>query len=138
MKVQISQLNFIIGDVEGNTKKIISSLKKETDEFVDIVLFSELAITGYPPEDLLLDSLLIDRAALQLKKITPFTKGLFVVIGCPRVNPSHQDKFLYNSAAIFLDGEWIGFKDKELLPTYDVFDERRFFEPGEKPFIIDY
>jgi NAD+ synthase (glutamine-hydrolysing) len=131
MKIDAIQLNPIIGDLEGNTKKILEALSKS---HADVVLFSELVITGYPPQDLLLDETLITAAEESLQRIMPATMGRFVVVGVPRQNPNHKEKPLYNSAAIFIDGQLVGFKDKSLLPTYDVFDERRFFEPGvEQP-----
>ncbi len=131
MKVQICQCNFTIGDLKGNQDKIIKALERAKNNGAEIVLFSELALTGYPPEDLLLGPSFIEQVEKTFKEIVPFTKGLFVVLGLPRKNPYGQEKPLYNSAAILMNGEVIGFKDKTLLPTYDVFDEARFFEPGK-------
>lgn len=134
MKIDAIQLNPIIGDLEGNFNKIMSALALSK---ADVILFSELVITGYPPEDLLLDDTFISAAEKMLAQIAPATKGRFVAVGVPRRNPSHKDKPLYNSAAVFIDGQLVGFKDKSLLPTYDVFDERRFFEPGlEQPVFV--
>ena len=131
MKIFIAQLNPTIGDFQGNTGKIVEALQRAKKNRADIVLFPELTITGYPPEDLLLDEEFIDAAYGQLEVIRPLTKGLFVAVGLPRKNPLKREKGLFNSAAVFSDGELIGFKDKRLLPTYDVFDERRYFEPGK-------
>lgn len=138
MKLQASQLNFVIGDLAGNGEKIIEALSRARKNGADLVLFSELAITGYPPEDLLLDSTFVESAWKQLQAIIPHTKGLCAIIGLPRKNPHHKDKPLHNSAAVCVDGQLIAFADKILLPTYDVFDERRFFEPGEKPLVFSY
>ena len=138
MKIQASQLNFTIGDIEGNTKKILAALERAKSHGVDIVLFSELSITGYPPEDLLLDFSMVDAAEKKLREIAPFTKGLFVAVGVPRRNPRKKEKPLCNSAAIFIDGELVGFKDKTLLPTYDLYDERRYFEPGKEEVVFEY
>jgi len=131
MKVMAAQINPTIGDLEGNTQKILDALHRATHAKVDIVLFPELALSGYPPEDLLLDETFIAAALGALPVIAPLTRGLFVAVGLPRRNPSKVEKPLYNSAAIFADGNLLGFQNKTLLPTYDVFDERRFFEPGE-------
>jgi NAD+ synthase (glutamine-hydrolysing) len=131
MRVLAAQINPMIGDLEGNAQKIVDALARARGA-ADIVLFPELALSGYPPEDLLLDASFIDAAQQQLEGIAPYTKNLFAVIGLPRWNPSKKEKLLYNSAALFADGKLLGFKDKTLLPTYDVFDERRFFEPGAK------
>ena len=138
MKVQASQLNLTIADIEGNTQKILAALARAKKNEVDVVLFSELTITGYQPDDLLLDLSLVDAAEKKLREIAPATKGLFVAIGLPRRNPRKREKPLCNSAAIFIDGELIGFKDKILLPTYDIFDERRFFEPGKESTVFEY
>src|SRR5262245_23676888 len=138
MKIQASQLNFTIGDLKGNAKKMLASISRARDSGVDLVVFSELAITGYPPEDLLLDRSMIDAAEKKLQEIALATKGLFVAVGLPRHNPKRKEKPLHNSAAILVDGELIGFADKILLPTYDVFDERRYFEPGEKVHVFEY
>lgn len=138
MKVLAAQLNLTLGDLEGNTQKVLAALARAKKQFVDVVLFSEMTLTGYCPEDLLLSSGFIDAAAQKLEEIAPATRGMFVVVGLPRHNPSKIEKPLYNSAAIFADGYLLGFKDKTLLPTYDVFDERRFFEPGKEEAIWEY
>ena len=127
MKIDAVQLNYLIGDIDGNTDKIIQALERTK---ADIVLFSELAISGYPPEDLLLDDAFIEAVERKLHLIAPSTNGRFVAVGLPRRNPNGKDKSLHNSAAIFVDGQLVGFKDKTLLPTFDVFDERRYFEPS--------
>lgn len=129
MRVFAAQVNPTIGDIEGNCQKVIDVLRRAKG--CEIILFPELVLTGYPPEDLLLDRSFIAAAAQKLKEIQRETKGLFVVVGLPR--KSGKEKPLYNSAAIFADGKLLGFHDKALLPTYDVFDERRYFEPGGKP-----
>jgi NAD+ synthase (glutamine-hydrolysing) len=138
MKIQASQLNYTIGDIEGNTRKILRGIERAKNSGVDVVLFSELSITGYPPEDLLLDLSMVDAVEKKLREIAPATRGLFAAVGLPRRNPKKKEKSLCNSAAIFVDGELIGFKDKILLPTYDVFDERRFFEPGKEQAVFEY
>ena len=114
----------------------LSSRAREID--ADVVLFPELTLSGYPPEDLLLDASFIDALQKKLQEIAPATKGLFAVIGLPRWNESGIEKPLYNSAAVFQDGKLLGFHDKQLLPTYDVFDEMRFFQPGERPSIFEH
>ncbi|MDP1609139.1 MAG: NAD+ synthase [Chlamydiales bacterium] len=138
MKLMAAQINPTIGDLAGNVKKIIDALQRAKKLVVDIVLFPELSVTGYPPEDLLLDPAFIAEAEAQLEVICPFTKGLLALIGLPRSNPRKGEKFLCNSAAVFRNGELIGFKDKTLLPTYDVFDERRYFEPGDEALLVEY
>lgn len=138
MKVLVAQLNPTIGDVEGNGEKVIQALRRARANSADIVLFPELVLSGYPPEDLLLDPQFIDAIDQKLELIRVETKGVFAVIGLPRWNPTQYEKPLYNSAAVFADGKLLGFKNKTLLPTYDVFDERRYFEPGKNEPIWTY
>ncbi len=133
-----AQINPTIGDLEGNTQKILDALARAQNGGVDIVVFPELSLTGYPPEDLLLDPDFIEAAEGRLKEIAMETKGLFAVVGTPHWNRSGKEKPLFNSAAIFRDGSLIGFHHKQLLPTYDVFDEKRFFEPGESPTVFEH
>lgn len=134
MKVLVCQLNLTIGDYQGNLKKILASIEKGKKERVDIVLFSELTLCGYPPEDFLLHENFVLEGEAALEEIVPHTKGIMVVVGLVRRNLAQGEKPLLNSAAIIQDGKIVGFQDKSLLPTYDVFDERRYFEPGSQLF----
>lgn len=138
MRVFAAQINPTIGDLDGNVRKILSAIERAKHRKADIVLFPELTISGYFPDDLLLDDSFIDACAEKLEEIRPETGGLFVCVGLPRRNPEKKEKFLYNSAAIFADGKLLGYKNKTLLPTYDVFDERRYFEPGVEEPIWEY
>ncbi len=138
MKLLAAQMNPTIGDMEGNVRKILAALKRARAVGADIVLFPELAVTGYPPEDLLLDGAFIEAAERQLEVIRPETKGLLAIVGLPRRCPWKGEKFLCNSAAVFKGGELIGFKDKTLLPTYDVFDEKRYFSSGDAVFVVEH
>ncbi len=132
MRIFVSQLNPIIGDLAGNTKKILDSLEKARLTNAELVLFSELVLSGYPPEDLLLQNAFIAAHSYYLEKIIEASLGLIVILGLARLNPHIAEKPLINSAAVIYDGRLLGFQDKQLLPTYDVFDERRYFEPGLK------
>ncbi len=138
MKVLMSQLNPTIGDIAGNTKKIIECLSSARDQGIDVVLFPELAICGYPPQDLLLRKGFVAAIKGALDQIIQASSGLFVVVGVIRKNPQPGEKPLLNSAAVIENGRLIGFQDKWLLPTYDVFDERRYFEPGTETQIWEY
>jgi NAD+ synthase (glutamine-hydrolysing) len=130
MRILAAQLNPIIGDLAGNTKKIITTLDRARELKVDLVLYPELAICGYPPQDLLLHDAFIEEMQQCLKEIECATVGMSAVVGLARRNMQGGEKPLLNSAAILADGELLGFQDKMLLPIYDVFDERRYFEPG--------
>ena len=138
MRVFAAQINPTIGYLEGNTRKILAALERAKHRKADIVLFPELTISGYFPDDLLLDESFIDACAQKLEEILPATGGLFVCVGLPRRNPEGKEKFLYNSVAVCADGKLLGYKNKTLLPTYDVFDERRYFEPGTEEPIWEY
>lgn len=132
MKILAAQINPIIGDIEGNLRLILDGISRARELDADLVVFPELSLSGYPPEDLLLDASFIDALEKKLETIAFETKGMMAIVGLPRWNRSGVEKPLWNSAAIFQDGNLLGFHDKQLLPTYDVFDERRYFEPGEK------
>src|SRR5690242_14575730 len=138
MRVFAAQINPTIGYLEGNTRKILAALERAKHRKADIVLFPELTISGYFPDDLLLDESFIDACGQKLEEILPATGGLFVCVGLPRRNTEGKEKFLYNSVAVFADGKLLGYKNKTLLPTYDVFDERRYFEPGTEEPIWEY
>lgn len=138
MKLAAAQINPIIGDIRGNASLVLERLKQAKEKGVDILIFPELTLSGYFPDDLLLDGAMIESCWDELHELIPYTKGMFVVVGLPRVNPSKREKPLHNSAAILIDGKLVGFKDKTLLPTYDVFDERRYFEPGSDEPIWEY
>lgn len=138
MKVLVAQLNPTIGDYRGNVKKVIDSLDKGHREKADIVLFPELTLCGYPPEDFLLHEEFVLAGEDMLQQIVPHTKGIMAVIGLARRNLAQGEKPLLNSAAILQDGKIVGFQDKSLLPTYDVFDERRYFEPGGGFFVWEW
>ncbi|HEY5236136.1 MAG TPA: nitrilase-related carbon-nitrogen hydrolase, partial [Rhabdochlamydiaceae bacterium] len=130
MKVLVAQLDPTIGDFPGNVQKIIRALEHAQKQNADVVLFSELTVCGYPPEDLVLHDHFVTSCEDALQNIVSHTKGLMVIVGLVRRNLAHGEKGLLNSAAIIQDGKIVGFHDKALLPTYDVFDERRYFEPG--------
>jgi len=126
----MAQLNPTIGDLEGNTKKILNAIKKAKQQKADIVLFPELTICGYLPGDLLLHDDFIDAVEKRFHQIVRASGGICVIVGLVRRNPG-KGKSLFNSAAIISDGQVIGYHNKCLLPTYNVFDERRYFEPGK-------
>lgn len=131
MKVCLAQINPTIGDLNGNLKTILHYIQKAKALSADIVLFPEMCLCGYPPGDFLLLPPFIKAIEECIPKICQESKGIISVVGLPRYNPAQKEKNLYNSAIIIDDGEIIGYYDKVLLPTYDVFAEKRYFEPGE-------
>lgn len=130
MKILLAQCNFTVGDLKGNVQKIIRVINNARELPVEIVLFSELSLCGYPPEDLLVHPEFIQAAQASLEEIIPYCIDIIAILGMPRQNPNKTEKKLFNSAAIIQNQRLIGFQDKSLLPTYDVFDERRYFEPA--------
>ncbi|PCI75073.1 NAD+ synthase, partial [Candidatus Aerophobetes bacterium] len=129
-KICVAQINFTVGDINGNTKKILDSIAKAQVQGIDLILFSELSLCGYPPEDLVFHRSFIASMQLHLERIIKASKGIIVLVGIVRERDFEGEKAFLNSAAIIYDEKLIGFQDKALLPTYDVFNERRYFEPG--------
>ncbi|MCC5831535.1 MAG: NAD+ synthase [Chlamydiales bacterium] len=132
MKVALAQINPVIGSLAENREKIINNIGKARRLGANIVLFSEMALCGYPPRDLLLFPSFIEALTQELKKIIEASSGIMVIVGSVRENPSGGEKGLYNTAAIIENKELVGFQDKALLPDYDVFNERRYFEPAAR------
>ncbi|MBA2726551.1 MAG: NAD+ synthase, partial [Parachlamydiaceae bacterium] len=130
MRILIAQINPIVGDLKGNVEKHLRSIAHARKESAQLVVFPELSLTGYPPQDLLLLPHFIDEVSRQLRVIVEATEGIAVILGLPRESDRNSEKGLYNSAAIISDKKILGYQDKTLLPTYDVFDERRYFEPS--------
>lgn len=132
MKIALAQLNFIIGDFEGNTTKMINAAHKVEAEGADIVCFGELAVCGYPPRDFLEFRNFIQLSTQAINRLSQETKNIAIVVGAPRINPILAGKDLHNSAYFLYGGEVQHITDKALLPTYDIFDEYRYFEPGSE------
>ncbi len=131
MKILMAQLNPKIGDLIGNTDKIISSIELGKEKGAELVVFPEMTVCGYSPDDLLLHENFIDEMESQFDRIVRSSLGIGVIVGLVRRNPNYDEKKLLNSAAIINDGKVLGFYDKWLLPTYDVFNERRYFARGK-------
>lgn len=132
MRIFVAQINTTIGDLEGNTSKILASIASARMQGAELVLFPELAICGYPAEDFLLMPHFMRAIEEKLEQIIEASNDIAVVVGLPRLNLSQGEKKLFNSAAVIRNGKLLGYQDKFLLPTYDVFDERRYFEPGQQ------
>ncbi|RLJ04219.1 MAG: NAD+ synthase [Candidatus Aenigmatarchaeota archaeon] len=137
MKIALAQINPIIGDFTHNTGKIIAAAEKAIGLSCDLIVFSELIISGYPPRDLLEKKDFIDANLMHLQKLVKSIKGIGVICGVVSKNPNKKGNPLYNSAVLFDNGKILHQAHKRLLPTYDVFDERRYFEPGKEclPFL---
>ena len=135
MKIAFAQLNSFVGDIEGNKRKIISFIKEAVLKETDMIIFPELAITGYPPMDLLYDDEFIQLNLSALNEIVSFSSDISIVCGFVDVS---KTGCLYNSAAFFSGGKIQHVQHKTLLPVYDVFDEARYFKPSEEQRIVEY
>jgi NAD+ synthase (glutamine-hydrolysing) len=138
MKVALAQLNYTIGDFEGNSTKIIGEIEKAKNEGADLVVFSELSVTGYYPHDLLEKKEFIQQAENAVLKIAANCIGIAAIIGTPRINQNAKGKQLFNSAFFLNEGKIQYIQNKTLLPTYDIFDEYRHFEPNNEFNIVEF
>ncbi len=133
LRILLAQMNPTIGDINGNVEKIRKVISLARANKTNLIIFPEMALIGYPPEDFLLLPHFIDDFDRALQRIVLESKGISLILGTVRKGEGPREKPLCNSAAVIEDGRLLGFYDKMLLPTYDVFDERRFFEPGKTP-----
>jgi len=138
MRIALSQLNFIIGNFEYNFNKIEDSINKAKAVETDLLVFSELAICGYPPHDLLEQKLFVEKCRHWIEKVAAICDNIAVIIGGPSLNPNQQGKILYNTAFFIAEKTIQSLHHKALLPTYDIFDEYRYFEPGTDFKVADY
>ena len=134
LRIVMAQINTLVGDVDGNTDKIINATLRARDELgADAILFPELALSGYPPEDLLLRPGLALRVVHGLERIKRAVRGIDVIVGYPR----RATGGLYNAASLLRDGKVVGTYHKQHLPNYSVFDEKRYFKRGNAPCVIE-
>ncbi len=138
MKIALAQLNYIIGDFNFNTRKIISTIKEAKSKGADLVVFAELSVCGYPPRDFLEFSEFIESCESSALQIAKECIGTACIIGLPTKNPKVQGKDLFNSAYFIENGNVKAVVNKALLPNYDVFDEYRYFEPAVDFKCIDF
>jgi NAD+ synthase (glutamine-hydrolysing) len=127
MRLALAQMNTVVGDLDGNRERIVARLEEARQAGADLVLFPELATTGYPPEDLLLRPGFLRAAAKTLDAVAAETKGIAALVGAP-----HLDRDLFNACAVCADGEVKAMYRKQFLPNYGVFDEDRYFQPGRE------
>jgi len=144
VRLGLAQINCTVGDLAGNAEKIISYVRQGIAEGVDIISFPEMAVTGYPPEDLLLKSRFVEENISTLGRIARECRGIVAVIGfaaygdpASREVEDDFDKRVYNAAALIQDGDVRMVYHKMLLPNYGVFDERRYFTAGREPALFE-
>ena len=137
MRVTIAQINTTNGDLKGNTQKIIQAIEKARIDGSDLVVFPEVATHGYTSQDWFQDADIIEHSLDPLREIVEATVGITAIVGTVRPNESADGRRLFNCAAVMHNGDLLGFADKSLLPEYDVFDDPRYFEPGDARRIFD-
>ena len=138
LKIALAQINFHIGNFENNKDKILEAIRKAEDLKADLVVFSELAITGYPPRDFLEFEDFVAKAQKAVDEIAASCKNIAAIIGMPVPNKSKKGKLLFNAAAFLEDGKVKKIIHKTLLPNYDIFDEYRYFEPNREFEVIPF
>jgi len=138
MKIYLAQQNYHIGNFESNTEKIIHAIHQAKDDGADVVVFSELSVCGYPPRDFLEFNDFIERSYAAIDKIKEHATDIAVIVGGPDRNPVKEGKDLFNAAFFLYNKEIKAVAHKTLLPTYDVFDEYRYFEPAYEWNVIEH
>jgi len=141
MKLVLAQLNPVIGDLDGNAEKIFEVCESIKNKDINLVITPELSLIGYPPKDLLFNPLLFEEESNVLNKLSKrlnnLSRGLSVLIGIAEPTPDIKVPRLFNSVAILQNGTWRIVARKQLLPTYDVFDEKRYFRSAENSSILN-
>lgn len=134
MKIAVAQVNPIIGDLDGNMLRIVDAARVARSQGAEMVVFPELCLTGYPPEDLLQNAGFLKRVEKTIGQLAAATASGFpaMIVGAPTFNTSGFGKMLHNSALFLADGKIVATRHKTLLPDYDIFDEARYFEPAQE------
>src|SRR5436309_13352255 len=133
MRLALAQINSVVGDVDGNAAKVVEWVAQARDANADLALFPELVVTGYPPEDLLLRPGFVRAAQRAIDGIAKATRGITALVGAP-----HLDTDLYNACYVLAHGEIRCVYRKRYLPNYGVFDEDRYFAPGDDLFLLRF
>jgi NAD+ synthase (glutamine-hydrolysing) len=134
LNISIAQINVCVGDLSANTEQIINSIQVARDQYnTDVLVFPELVISGYPPEDLLLRPHFLEKIADRLQEIAQYAQGITVILG----TATQKNHSLYNQAVVLADGKVIAEYNKRQLPNYRVFDEKRYFQAGSQPCVVD-
>ena len=136
MKVSLAQINPLVGDIRGNTEMIVKCIREAKADGAHLVVFPELAVCGYPPKDLLLRDGFAEDCQEAVETIAKACVGITAVVGTVMRNRTNIGRELYNAAAVCGDGMRLHMYCKRLLPTYDIFDERRYFEPGQGTLVV--
>jgi len=138
MKLALVQQNYHIGNFEYNTGKIIQAISRAKEEGADLAVFSEMSVCGYPPRDFLEFEDFLKRCYASIEEIKTHTSGIGVIVGSPAPNNDPKGKDLFNAAWFLHDGEVKAVIHKTCLPTYDIFDEYRYFETGSEWHVVPF
>ncbi len=138
MKIAIAQLNYHIGNFEGNLSKMLEAVAEAKTKGADMVVFGELSTCGYPPRDFLEFDDFIKKSEATVNRLAEESQDIAIVVGSPTVNPVIEGKDLYNSAIFLYEGKRKYTQHKALLPTYDIFDEYRYFEPATEFNVVEF
>lgn len=134
LRISLAQINLMVGDIRGNADRVLEAMRVARDQQqAHAVIFPELTLTGYPPEDLLLRPELLARVEAELERLCRECSGIDLILGYPKC----QNGKLYNAAGVIRDGVVIAEYFKSLLPNYSVFDEKRYFESGDRPCVFE-
>ena len=134
MRLALAQINAVVGDLDGNRERILSAIEDAWAASAEVVVLPELAVTGYPPEDLLLRPAFVRAAEESTRSIAASTQGMIALVG----TPWRFGDGIANACAVCGGGELMAIYRKRLLPNYGVFDEKRYFEPGLEPLVLDH
>jgi NAD+ synthase (glutamine-hydrolysing) len=132
LRVALAQINTTVGDIRGNARKISDQIARAKDEGAALVVFPELTISGYPPEDLLLKTRFLEASRVALRELAAETREIVAIVGYPE-----QAEDVYNTAAVLADGDVVATYRKLYLPNYGVFDEQRYFQSGAEAAIVE-
>ncbi len=132
LRVALAQINSTVGDIRGNARKVSDHMARARDEGAALVVFPELTLSGYPPEDLLLKTSFLDAVQAELRELASQTHGIVAVVGYPELAED-----VYNTAAVLADGDVVATYRKIYLPNYGVFDEQRYFQSGAEAAIVE-
>ncbi len=136
MKITLAQLDYFIGDFRGNAAKIKKTILEARSRGSDLVIFSELTVAGYPPLDLLERKEFVEQCLQTVEELAPLCRDIAAIVGGPSLNPAPEGKNLFNTAFLMHEGRVQDVVHKSLLPTYDIFDEYRHFEPNKDVHVI--
>jgi len=138
MNIRIQQLNPTVGDITGNKNSILNALKKAEEDSIELLILPEMVLTGYPPMDLLERQSFVEDAFRAVDEIILATSTTAILFGSPMPNKEKKGRFIYNSAILAFNHEKLAEIHKTLLPTYDVFDEARYFEPNRQFNVVEF